>query len=893
MILLYLLKCATCKIEFPDHIYVAGGGLFNFLDILKILPNMLNNRNIFGYTIYGNFDIATMLATKITSNLNVRVNLTDEILRYISIYVDQEPENEYSEFKVDSIIPDLDSIVSEFTDNYISYGIGIGLLCIFLIVFFIISLVYFTLFCFCCCCCYNRIDTSKPSVKEIVHFYLSVILIGTSVIFMYISSINLNMIVNFAIKLPELLDVVGPTLYSIILPLNESINEVSDSFVSGISNVMSTINQTFIGDEGLLRYVNNKIDNINYSLIGNAEDTIYTDYLLYTIEVSKEKDPNIVEEDVPTVKYALDAFNDFIKSDGTGLFNLKEVTSIVRNATRVEFPFDEITSTVIEALDHIDEKITSVASKISFDNIFDDDFLKSLVDNTIFNFDYIRGQAETISKYIENHKTNITFVLFLLPLFFIVLLYVWISSFHSHNSCAYCIASCSVCYPCLSFVIHFSFGVVFTFLSLVLVIGSSFIFKSADNIINNAIDIIYRQIYVPQLTFFNKIGDKYRYFTEISTDPFTLSFAEETTPISYFVKADPNSNLDETFGFSDFLQLSLFVNYMEKKARRIIDSSQLGEFLSDILGERINYSVSSFDIDFSEILNFDPLRLCASTLNFSDANDSSSNVTENKMCTPDMDETSFTCYGFNYLDMVYDLMDESKNITYNLYCSNACETNESNSNYVICSFCFNAIEKAYSLNRSFSYFLNHYVNNTHMKLNSFIEEFSNFTNIYENAMFTPLNNSLPIGFRYMSERLTDSITNIMSSIPVNRIRGPISYILNIYYNVAVVCISLCIVCHLLLIGFVISTCSLCHRRQGMYSEEKQNMVHRYEVSEDDNKSEDSAFKGIDYGIGMNGINTVVYNDKKPLRTESLKDSLLKNFYLEHQDLTNSMKEDDI
>lgn len=208
-------------------------------------------------------------------------------------------------------------------------------------------------------------------------------------------------------------------------------------------------------------------------------------------------------------------------------------------------------------------------------------------------------------------------------------------------------------------------------------------------------------------------------------------------------------------------------------------------------------------------------------------------------------------------------------------------------------FCFNAIEKAYSLNRSFSYFLNHYVNNTHMKLNSFIEEFSNFTNIYENAMFTPLNNSLPIGFRYMSERLTDSITNIMSSIPVNRIRGPISYILNIYYNVAVVCISLCIVCHLLLIGFVISTCSLCHRRQGMYSEEKQNMVHRYEVSEDDNKSEDSAFKGIDYGIGMNGINTVVYNDKKPLRTESLKDLLLKNFSLEHQDLTNSMKEDDI
>lgn len=874
-----LLPQSIFGIDYPKSLKVESGQYSGFIKILQIVPAIFNQQSLFGYAVNSDFDIATLLATELKSKMNMKVNLTDMIIGAISDYVDQKPSNESSDIISDLKSINYSSIIDRETSDYIGYAIGVGFMCIFLLIFLVLSIVYFLCFCFCCCCCWTREDSNKPTSSEMVYFYVSTALLAVSFIFMYISSFSINNIIKTFEELPEFMGDIGPVLCNILDNVNNSMSRFGESVSYGGVEIVDTLEESFLY-EGLFEYIKEQIEKVRGTIICEENYTSGNFCMTYTLQVSDEKDSNF--ENTPTIRYAFDSligniscmFGSEFSSNFSSGFNITEIIENITEAANIDIDsyLTNITYQVGNATEPTKLEISSVKDYFIMEKYVSEDLTEQLKSGSFLGTkvsDFNVTLIDIIEKY-KKHSLHVKLILFLCPIFFALIILIRVLTFHSNNSCGCFISSFSVVYPSLSLLLNFSFGVVFTFLSLVLIIANTVIYQTADDIVDHFIDMTYRQVYVPKLTFFNKYLSSYTYLEDASTDPFTLEFAEETTPIKYLVDAEWDSDLDEVFGVSSFLQLTTLVEYIKGKVERLLSANQIGKLLQDLVGKDISEQIKEIkipDITFDYV----PLRTIAELLGFNDTGESScsSDDSSTVFSTTSNTDTCLPCSKYEYLEMVKNYTEEKKNSSG--YCTSYYSTDGSN-----CSKCYDVIVLAYYLNESYRLLEEGYLNNTIETLNNFTAKFENLTTVYSENLEGKLNSSIPDAAQVFMKNVTDALSNVFQSVDIQTVRGPFAYALNVVYYISVTSNCICIICHFVIIGLFINTCSLCQRRKGMYSRKQLNIT-------DEKKnctSPDSAFEDVKIE-GTNEVKKGIFINKKPLSTDSLKSLLIEEFYVEN------------
>lgn len=812
-------------ISYPKKIKVESGWYSGFLKFLRFVSSLFDGSDFFGYGVISDFDLTTLVSTNIKAQLTGNLNVTEIILHSLKDIVDQKPMGNILDQL--SMFENIDAheLLNYETSDIIGYSAGFGLMCIFLIVFTVLSLFYFVGFFLCCCFFCKPDDETKPSLIELLWFYLSISLIAISVIFMYISSFNFNRVIGMLREFPEFINDTGPVVYNILKNVEESMENFGGNISAGGMDIVKDIRKSLLDEEvGLLGYINAGFDIVKGTVINNNA-TNGKSYIMYTLSESYEYDENIREEkNYGTVKYCLDQLNGYILNNINSTidigFNIDNLVYEVYNIVNTTLLFDEISEKVNDVLNPIEYKLGNLSDIFKLTNFVSQDKMNELQNSPIFDADYVVERIQTAFEIYDKYSVCVGLVLFLLPCIFVVMIALRVHAFHNRNTCSRCISSFSVLYPCLSFLFNFAFGLVFTLLSFVLLIANSALYQASDDVVDYLVDIIDRQVYVPKLEFYDQIGEQYRYLEDISTDPFRLRFSEKTTPIKYLVDADSESNLDEVYGISTFLQLSNIAEWIRPKLERLLSEEQLGVLLNNTMGKQISTQIEDISINKVNFSNYSPIESCAVALGFSDVQKSGSNscpstdgnpIPSSTSC-PSSSDSSY-CSSYCY-ESIVSFIKKNEGAEYTGYCQCTGGGEE------VCKRCFTSILLAYKLNISFSYIEEYYLTSTTNRLNELKNNMSNFAILYNNTIGPQLRSSVPLSAQTIVRNVTDAFSSIFQSVDIQTVRGPLAYLLNAVYYVNAISNCICIVCHFLLIGFFMSTCSMCIRRKGMRGSSK-------------------------------------------------------------------------
>lgn len=508
----------------------------------------------------------------------------------------EDPENETKNFCDENLYPNA-YLISNFFDGELNIDcksindiIGQLLSQVFIIIplfiIFILSVIFYIVFCFGRCCCCRAKERKNPGVVSIVFFAIIITFIAITIAFSLTSSAYLVKIVNYVFK--KDLQKEAENVCELIDPsMKEGMQNTVDKLVPSIENISSkTIETIDFSLPLLMGILNNARDNLTELLLLMKDIQIFTDDSQnnarnkeYVFNTCKNTNGCSQIKDI----YLFDEFYDADESENIKQlldYALESISDIMNITSFVDSGKDSI----VDSIDGIKESVRnleniSIINKCEFDEYFE--FINDIPSFVV---------------------PLISFAIFLIPIIMIVTLIIQIIVFWTKCCCSRCCSAC--CIPCFACACcQLIIGLLSTLVCILLIFMNLF-YQQGDDVFDTLIKEMTNENREIDFGSFNMSS-----FTDgvIGSFPLDVIRLNKIEFVKNFIDAKLDTPFSEIFSLNQ-MPINEIANMIEYSFSNASKTTNLDDLIVNPIRNIVNETKSSLpDLDLSEIADINSM----------------------------------------------------------------------------------------------------------------------------------------------------------------------------------------------------------------------------------------------------------------------------------------------
>ena len=464
-----------------------------------------------------------------------------------------------------------------------------------LLIIFVITILFYIVFCFgrCCCCCAKK--RVKPGKAAIIFFVIITVYLLITIAFSFTASVYLVKIVNYIFKKDVMKD--AETVCQMIDPsINSGVRQVVDKLVPSIESISNeSVTAIDMSLPQLMGILNATQDNLTLLMeimkdlqsYGNtSQNDIQTRESTFNqcaANVNSNPSRTCQNNEINEINLFKE-FSDFNKTGDTNdqiNSSINEISNVMNVSSFIDESKEMITSSfggISDTLRELDN--ISISKKCDFSNYFE------IIDDLPSFIVPVAGV-----------------VLFLIPAIMLIILLIQICVFWTKGCCSRCCAAC--CVPCcVCAFCQLIIGLMATFILLFVVFINLF-YSQGDDVFDTLIkeftnedrSIDFGSLNLSSVTD-NVIGSFPLSTIKLNKIEFVKNFidAKLDTPLSHIISLDQ-------------MPFEEIADMLESSLTNAANSTNLDEMIVNPIRDTINESKSSMpDIELNEVANVSEMK---------------------------------------------------------------------------------------------------------------------------------------------------------------------------------------------------------------------------------------------------------------------------------------------